>query len=72
MTRQTIDYERLGVEACEAYTEGSESFADFVSTILSVAAPLHVLQTANSGERLEPLNNPLSIASSIRSNSTVH
>ena len=38
MTRKTINYERLGVEACEAYTEGPESFADFVSTILSVAA----------------------------------
>jgi hypothetical protein len=38
MTRRTIDYERLGVEACEAYTEGPETFADFVGTILSVAA----------------------------------
>jgi hypothetical protein len=44
MTRRTIDYERLGVEVCEAYTEGPESFADFVSTILSMAAPPHVLQ----------------------------
>ena len=56
MTRQTIDYERLGVEACEAYTEGSESFADFVSTILSVAAPLHVLQTAVRAVPTQPLD----------------
>ena len=56
MTRKTIDYERLGVEACEAYTEGSESFADFVSTILSVAAPLHVLQTPMRPVRTQPLD----------------
>jgi hypothetical protein len=72
MTRKTIDYQRLGVEACEAYTEGPESFDDFVSTILSVAAPLHVLQTANRDERPEPLGTPLSIALSVRGNSTVH
>ena len=56
MTRRTIDYERLGVEVCEAYTEGPESFADFVSTILSIAAPLHVLQTALRPVRTQPLD----------------
>ena len=62
MTRKTIDYERLGVEVCEAYTEGPESFADFVSTILSVAAPLHVLQTARGAVRTQLLDafTPLS------------
>jgi hypothetical protein len=46
MTRKTIDYTRLGIEACEAYTEGPDAFRDFVRMILSIAAPLHVLQTA--------------------------
>jgi hypothetical protein len=72
MTRETIDYERLGVEACEAYTEGPESFADFVDTILSIAAPLRALQAANREDRPEPLNTPLSVALSVRRNSTVH
>ena len=39
MTRETINYTRLGVEACEAFTEGPGAFADFVRTILSTAAP---------------------------------
>jgi hypothetical protein len=51
MTRKTIDYVRLGAEACEAFTEGSAAFADFVRTILSIAAPLHVLRTATTGKR---------------------
>jgi hypothetical protein len=72
MTRKTIDYERLGVEACEAYIEGPQSFADFVGTILSVAAPLHALQTANRDERPEPIGTPLSIPLTVRRNSTVH
>jgi hypothetical protein len=62
MTRKTIDHERLGIEACEAFTEGPAAFADFVRTILSIAAPLHVLQTATRDNRPEPLNSftPLS------------
>ena len=60
MTRKTIDYTRLGVAACEAFTEGPAAFDDFVRTILSIAAPLHVLQTAM--REPEPLNSftPLS------------
>ncbi len=60
MTRKTIDYTRLGVEACEAFTEGPAAFHDFVRMILSIAAPLHVLQTAM--REPEPLNSftPLS------------
>jgi hypothetical protein len=50
MTRETIDYARLGVEACQAYTEGPTAFADFVRTILSVAASQHVLQTTTTGK----------------------
>ena len=46
MTRKTIDYTRLGVEACEAFTEGQDAFHDFIRTILCIAAPLHALQTA--------------------------
>ena len=62
MTRETINYARLGVEACEAFTEGSGAFADFVRTILSIAAPLHVLQTAMRPVRTQPLDafTPLS------------
>jgi hypothetical protein len=62
MTRKTIDYGRLGVEACEAYAEGPEAFADFVRTILSVAAPLHVLQATTHSGRPQPLDafTPLS------------
>jgi hypothetical protein len=55
MTRKTIDYARLGVEACEAFMEGPAAFDDFVRTILSIAAPLHVLQTAV--REPEPLNS---------------
>jgi hypothetical protein len=54
MTRETIDYARLGVEACQAFTEGPVAFADFVRTILSVAAPQHVLQTTSTGKLPEP------------------
>ena len=56
MTRKTIDYNRLGLEACDAYIEGPESFADFVRTILSIAAPLHVLQTPMRPVRTQPLD----------------
>jgi hypothetical protein len=56
MTRRTIDYGRLGLEACEAYSEGPESFADFVRTILSIAAPLHVLQAAIRPVQTQPLD----------------
>ena len=56
MTRKTIDFTHLGVEACEAFTEGPAAFADFVRTILSIAAPLHVLQTTTTGNLTEPLN----------------
>jgi hypothetical protein len=54
MTRKTIDYERLGAVACEAFTEGPAAFADFVRTILSIAAPVHALQTAKYDKRPEP------------------
>ena len=56
MTRETIDYARLGVEACQAYTEGPTAFADFVRTILSVAAPLHVFQTTTTGKLPETVD----------------
>jgi hypothetical protein len=55
MTRKTIDYERLGIETCEAFTEGPAAFADFVGTILSIAALVHALQTAKRDNRPEPL-----------------
>lgn len=55
MTRKTIDYTRLGVEACEAFTEGQDAFHDFIRTILCIAAPLHALQTAL--REPEPLNS---------------
>ncbi len=55
MTRKTIDYTRLGVEACEAFTEGPAAFDDFVRTILSIAAQVHVLKTAM--REPEPLNS---------------
>jgi hypothetical protein len=57
MTRETINYARLGVEACEAFTEGSGAFADFVRTILSTAAPLHVPQTTTTVKPLEPVKS---------------
>jgi hypothetical protein len=57
MTRKTIDYARLGVEACEAFTEGPAAFADFVRTILSIAAQLHVSQTQTTGKLPEPFNS---------------
>jgi hypothetical protein len=56
MTRKTIDYTRLGVEACEAFTAGPEEFADFVRTTLFVAAPLHDLETATTGTLPELLS----------------
>jgi hypothetical protein len=62
MTRETIDYARLGVEACQAYTEGPTAFADFVRTTLAVAASQYALQTTTTGKLPEPLNSfaPLS------------
>ena len=54
---RTIDYERLGVEACEAFADGPVAFAHFVRTILSIAAPLHVLQTTTTGKLSEMLNS---------------
>ena len=57
MTRRAIDYERLGVEACEAFTDGPAAFADFVRTILSIAAPLHVLQTTTTGKLPEMVDS---------------
>jgi hypothetical protein len=62
MTRKTIDYERLGIAACEAFAEGPTGFADFVRTILSIAAPVHALQTPRGDRGQEPLNSltPLS------------
>jgi hypothetical protein len=56
MTGETINYARIGVEACEAFTEGPAAFADFVRTILSIAAPRHVLQTATTGKLPEPVD----------------
>jgi hypothetical protein len=53
MTRETINHARTGFEVCEAFTEGPAAFADFVRTILSIAAPLHALQTTTTGKRLE-------------------
>ena len=50
MTRSTVNYARIGVEACEAFTQGPTALADFVRTILSVAAPLHVFQTTTTGK----------------------
>ena len=57
MTRETIDYARLGVEACQAYTEGPTAFADFVRTTLAVAASQYVLQTTTNGKPPESLNS---------------
>jgi hypothetical protein len=51
---ETIN-ERLGVEVREVFTEGPEAFANFVRTILSIAAPLHVLQRTTTGKRPEPV-----------------
>ena len=57
MTRKTIDYARLGVEACEAFKEGPAAFADFVRTTLSLTAPLHVLQTTTADKLPEQVNS---------------
>ena len=55
MTRKTIDYTRLGVEACDAFAAGPEEFADFIRTTLAVVAPLHV-ETATTGTLPELLS----------------
>ena len=56
MTRETINSARIGVEACEAFTEGPTAFADFVRTILSVAARLHAHQTTTTGKLPETVD----------------
>jgi hypothetical protein len=53
--RKTIDYARIGVEACEAFTEGPAAFADFVRRILSIEAPLHAPQPTATSEPTEPV-----------------
>jgi hypothetical protein len=55
MTRETINYARLG--ACEAFAEGPAAFANFVRTILSVAATLHAPQTRTTFKLLEPVRS---------------
>jgi hypothetical protein len=55
MTRKTIDSAHLGVEACQAFTEGPTALADFVRTILAIVAPLH--QTTATRKLPEPLNS---------------
>jgi hypothetical protein len=57
MIRKTVDYARLGVEACEAFMEGPEAYEDFVRTILAVAAPLHAAQTLRRDEQPELLGS---------------
>lgn len=57
MTRKAIDYARLGIEACEAFTDGPAAFADFVRGTPSITAPLHVLQTSTTEKLLERLND---------------
>ena len=57
MTRKTIDYARLGIEACEAFTDGPAAFADFVRETLSITASMHVLQTTTTDKLLEALNS---------------
>lgn len=59
---RTIDYARLGVVACEAFAEGSATFADFIRTTLSIAAMVHAMQAATRGNQPEPLDpfSPLS------------
>ncbi len=51
MTRQTIDYARLGEVVCEAFVEGPAAFADFVRTTLSVAAAVHAVQAATPDKK---------------------
>jgi hypothetical protein len=58
MTPKTIDYARLGVAACEAFADGPATFVDFVRTTLSIAAKVHAMQTATSGN--QPSLIPLS------------
>ena len=62
MTRSTVNYARIGVEACEAFAEGPAAFADFVRRTLAVAASQYALQTTTTGKLPEPLNSfaPLS------------
>jgi hypothetical protein len=57
MTQKSIDYARLGVEACEAFTEGPAAFADFVRTTLSTTAPMHALQTTTTNQLPERLKS---------------
>jgi hypothetical protein len=57
MTHKTIDYARLGVEACEAFKDGPAAFADFIRTTLSLTAPLHVLQTTTADKLPERVNS---------------
>jgi hypothetical protein len=64
MTSKTIDYACLGVEACEAFLEGPAAFCRLRRLILSVAAPLHAVQTVMPDKQLELLDSftPLSEA----------
>jgi hypothetical protein len=50
VTHENINDARVGVEAHVAFTEGPAAFADSVRSILSVAAPLHVLQATSTGK----------------------
>ena len=58
MTRQTIDYARLGEVVCEAFVEGPAAFADFVRTTLSVAAAVHAVQ-ATAGNKKPDLTDTI-------------
>jgi hypothetical protein len=62
VTHETIDYARLGIGACEAFMEGPAAFEHFVRMILSIAAPLHAVQTGRHDRSLELLHSwtPLS------------
>ena len=56
VTHENINDARVGVEAHVAFTEGPAAFADSVRSILSVAAPLHVLQATSTGKLPEPVD----------------
>ena len=58
MTRKTIDYTRLGVEACEAFTEGPAAFHDFVRTILSHCGPAACASNGNARARTAQFVHP--------------
>jgi hypothetical protein len=62
VTRETSDYTRLGVAASEAFADGPATFVDFVRTTLSIAAHVHAMQTATSGDQPQLLDSfiPLS------------